>query len=105
VATGGYTETVNLIAPEGRWTLHLPHAAATVTTVRGSATGLPVTTSDPVRIEDPFRLQLQAFHHAVTSGNRPIVDGSDATADLDLAEQIVAVAARHDGDAAPARSS
>ena len=104
------TETVNLIAPEARWTLqlpspYLPHAAAALTTVRGSTTGLPVTTVDPVSLDDPFHRQLQVFHHVIAVGDSPLVDGSDATADLQLAEQIVATAARHDADAATARSS
>jgi myo-inositol 2-dehydrogenase/D-chiro-inositol 1-dehydrogenase len=108
VATGGYTETVNLTAPDGRWTLHLPspylsHAPAALTTVRDTTTGLPITTNDPVSLDAPFHRQLQAFHHAVTIGDRPIIDGNDTTADLDLAEQIVTVAARHDTDVAAVR--
>jgi predicted dehydrogenase len=71
---------------------------AALTAVRGSTTGLPVTTVDPVSLDDPFHRQLQAFHHAIAIGDSPLVDGSDATADLELAEQIVATAARHDAD-------
>ena len=52
VETGGYTETVNLITPTsaGPWTCpspYLPHAPAVLHTVRGSTTGLPITTTDP----------------------------------------------------------
>lgn len=106
----GYTETVNLIVPQARWTLqlpsaYLPHAPATLTTVRGSTTGLPVTTVDPVSLHDPFHQQLQAFHHAVTEGTSPLVDGSDAIADLALVERIITAAARGGVDATTARES
>lgn len=96
---------MNLIAPEARWTLHLPtpylpHAPAALTTVRGATTGLPITTVDPVSLDDPFHRQLQTFHQTVTTGDRPIIDGADATADLDLAEQIVAAAVCRSGQTA-----
>jgi hypothetical protein len=79
VETGGYTETVNLITPTSRWTLHLPspylpHAPAVLRAVRGSTTGLPITSIDPVSLDDPFQRQLRTFHHTAITHDAPATD-------------------------------
>jgi predicted dehydrogenase len=56
-----------------------------------------------VSYEDPFKLELLAFHEAVTSGRAPPTTVADALRDVELCEHIVAahlarVAAARPGD-------
>lgn len=51
--------------------------------------------------EEPLKLQLEAFLHAVGTGARPMVAGEDGAAAVDIAHQVLqtieAFAARHGG--------
>ncbi len=98
VETAGYEERVRLVGNRGRWSLdlpspYLPHAPAVIESVRGSSNGLPVVSSEPVSLVDPFETQLLEFRNAVEDRRPPRIDGRDAAADLALVERIVTVAA------------
>ncbi len=49
--------------------------------------------------EEPLKLQLESFLHAVSTGSRPVVSGEDGAAAVDLAHQVLQAletfAARH----------
>lgn len=51
--------------------------------------------------EEPLKLQLESFLHAVSTGTRPVVSGEDGAAAVSIAHQILqaitAFAARHEG--------
>ncbi|MEO5864746.1 MAG: Gfo/Idh/MocA family oxidoreductase [Nitrospiraceae bacterium] len=51
--------------------------------------------------EEPLKLQLESFLHAVSTGSRPVVSGEDGAAAVDVAHQVLqaiaAFAARHEG--------
>ncbi|HYT25876.1 MAG TPA: hypothetical protein VEP73_05270, partial [Actinomycetota bacterium] len=56
-----------------------------------------------VSYEDPFRLELLAFHEAVASGHEPPTTVRDALRDVELCERIVAAhLARGRGTGVPA---
>jgi len=50
--------------------------------------------------EEPLKLQLESFLHAVSTGSRPVVSGEDGAAAVDVAHQVLdaiaAFAARHE---------
>jgi predicted dehydrogenase len=60
--------------------------------------------------EEPLKLQLESFLHAVGTGSRPVVSGEDGAAAVDVAHQVLdaiaAFAARHeDGSPLPPSSN
>ena len=39
--------------------------------------------------EDPFRIELDAFHDCVVNGTRPLTSGADAVRDIALCQAII----------------
>lgn len=56
----------------------------------GAAAGLPAVTSrEVVSYEEPFKLELVDFHHAITSGTDPVTSGLDGLRDIALCQSVI----------------
>jgi predicted dehydrogenase len=54
-----------------------------------------------VSYEEPFKLELVEFHHAVTEGVEPLTTGIDGLRDVALCQSVIAAATRGESVARP----